>query len=259
MRKTRISAFGRVIGALLIREMITRYGRSPGGYVWAFVEPAGMILILALAISQFVHVPPLGTSFVLFYASGYLPFHAFNDIAAVTSQSIHVNRQLLHLPRVRPLDTVIARFLLSLLTLIVVATLILGVMVVGLGERFGIELEPLLAGLGAAAALGLGVGTLNVVLFHFVPLWERLWPIINRPLFLISAVFFTLESMPRHIQALLDWNPLVHVVGTVRLAFYPTYRGEYADLGYVLAFAAATFLIGAGLLMRHAGRFVEDV
>ena len=259
MQKTGVGEFARVIAALLIREMITRYGRSPGGYLWAIVEPAGMILILAFAISQFVHAPPLGTSFVLFYASGYLPFHAFNDIAAVTGQSVHVNRQLLHLPRVRPLDTVIARFVLSVLTLTFVAGIIIGVLLIGSGTAGHFDPAPLIAGLGAAAVLGFGIGTLNAALFQFVPLWERLWPIINRPLFLISAIFYTAESMPGPVQALLSWNPIVHLVGTVRQSFYPHWTSDFANLGYVLAWSAVSFMIGAGLMLRHASRFIEDV
>ena len=29
----------RVFAALMLREMITRYGRSFGGYLWAVIEP----------------------------------------------------------------------------------------------------------------------------------------------------------------------------------------------------------------------------
>ncbi|MCC5956800.1 MAG: hypothetical protein JJU07_11910, partial [Natronohydrobacter sp.] len=41
----------RSISALMLREMATRYGRTPGGYLWAVVEPLGMILILGYAWS----------------------------------------------------------------------------------------------------------------------------------------------------------------------------------------------------------------
>ena len=44
---TRRFATPRTILALMLREMSARYGRSPGGYLWALLEPLGAILILS--------------------------------------------------------------------------------------------------------------------------------------------------------------------------------------------------------------------
>lgn len=38
----------RVIGALLMREIITRYGRNNIGFLWLFVEPLLMTLLIRL-------------------------------------------------------------------------------------------------------------------------------------------------------------------------------------------------------------------
>ena len=248
----------RVISALMIREMITRYGRSAGGYIWALLEPIGMIAILTLAFSQFIRVPPIGESFAFFYATGYVPFHLYSEIAGNTSNAVHLNRTLMQFPMVSPLDAILARFMLSVLTLIVVTLIVFTGISIIVDEPVRAQLGPLLSALGCAALLGLGIGTLNTVLFSFFPIWRQLWLIINRPLFIVSAVFFTFESMPSHIQALLWWNPLVHVVGQVRVAFYPVYEGAYISLGYVLAIAFGTFILGAALLARHKTYIIEN-
>ncbi|MEO8530837.1 MAG: ABC transporter permease [Deltaproteobacteria bacterium] len=249
--------FGRVIAALLIREMITRYGRTPGGYIWAILEPAGMIFLFALAFSQFIHAPPLGTSFILFYATGYLPYHAYSDIAGTTSQAVAFNRQLMQLPMVKPLDTIIARFILGATTLVIVVFMIFAGMLFLIDDQIAFTPAPLLLALFAASCLGLGIGTLNTVLFQFFPIWERLWPIISRPLLLISGVFYLVESLPGHARDIITWNPLVHIIGEARLAFYPAYHGDYIDMSYVFAIALGTFLLGSALLLRHASRFIE--
>ncbi len=248
----------RVIGALMIREMITRYGRSAGGYIWALLEPIGMIAILSLAFSPFIRVPPIGESFIFFYATGYVPFHMYSEIAGNTSNAVHLNRSLMQFPMVTPLDAILARFFLSVLTLIVVTLIVFTGIAIIVEEPVRAHLGPLLSGLVCAALLGLGVGTLNAVLFPFFPVWRNLWLILNRPLFIISAVFFTFESMPGHLQDLLWWNPLVHVVGQVRAAFYPVYEGVYVSLGYVLAIAFGTFILGAALLARHKTFVIEN-
>ena len=63
----------RVLFALVVREMSTRFGRSWGGYLWAIVEPVGGILLLTFIFSLALRKPPLGTNFALFYASGMVP------------------------------------------------------------------------------------------------------------------------------------------------------------------------------------------
>lgn len=248
----------RVLAALMVREMITRYGRSWGGYLWAVLEPVGMIAVLSIAFSQFVRTPPIGESFILFYASGYVPFHFFSETSGNTSAAITVNRPLMQFPMVTPLDTVFARFFLSVLTLIVVSLIVFSGIFLVISEPIRLSLAPLVVSMAGAALVGLGVGTLNSVLFPFVPVWRRIWNIINRPLFIISGVFFTFESMPRAIQEILWWNPLVHVIGLARKGFYPTYDGDYISLLYLYGFGLATFLTGAWLLARHRSYVVEN-
>ena len=101
------------------------------------------------------------------------------------------------------------------------------------------------------ALIGLGVGTVNAVLFGFLPTWRQIWNVISRPLFLISGVFFTFDSMAPDLQAILWWNPLIHAVGEFRSGFYPTYEAEYASALYALGVGAVLFLVGALLLHRH--------
>ncbi|WP_260008654.1 hypothetical protein [Leisingera sp. M527] len=62
--------------------MSTRYGRTPGGYLWAILEPMAAILFLAIGFSLVIRSPSLG-SFLLFYATGFLPFNLYQSISAL--------------------------------------------------------------------------------------------------------------------------------------------------------------------------------
>ncbi|MEO0656736.1 MAG: sugar ABC transporter permease, partial [Pseudomonadota bacterium] len=77
-RQRRRFASLRSIIALMLREMATSYGRSPGGYLWAVLEPAAGIAILTLIFSFAFIGPPIGTSFPMFYATGMVPFLAYS-------------------------------------------------------------------------------------------------------------------------------------------------------------------------------------
>lgn len=78
----------RTIMALLLREMTTRYGRSPGGYVWALLEPIGAIMIFAVGFSLLFKNPPLGSSFILFFATGFLPFNLYQNISVMVARAL---------------------------------------------------------------------------------------------------------------------------------------------------------------------------
>lgn len=247
----------RVHFALIMREMTTRFARSRLGYVWAILEPVGFIALLSLAFAQIAHRPPLGTSFPLFYATGYVVFDYYNQIAGLVGRSVQVNRPLFVYPAVQPLDAILARFALQALTGLVVAALIIGGILAVFADAVRLEPRPILMAVALAALLGLGVGMVNVTLFAFSKGWELVYGIVSRPLFLISAVFFTFDSLPRAAQAILWWNPLVHLVGLVRSGFYPFYDGRHVEPLYVFALALSLIVLGLVMLSLFGRRILE--
>lgn len=241
----------------MLREMITRYGRSPFGYIWAVAEPLGVIALLSFIFVQIAHTPPIGRSFPLFYASGYLAYHWFNDIANVVSRGVQVNRPLLAFPVITPLDTVLARFLLQLLTGLAVATVVFGAVLAWQAEPVRLNPAALGAAFGLAALLGLGVGLVNAWAFTRSKSYELFWGIISRPLFLISCVFFSFQGLPGAAQDVLWWNPLVHVVGWLRSGIYPVYDASHVSTAYPLALGTALIVFGLAACQSRGSRMAE--
>ena len=79
----------RIISALILREIGTSYGRSPGGYLWALAEPVLGIALLTVIFSIGFRTPPIGVNFPLFYATGLLPFLMFVDLSNKVAQAIN--------------------------------------------------------------------------------------------------------------------------------------------------------------------------
>jgi capsular polysaccharide transport system permease protein len=113
------------IVALMLREMSTRYGRTPGGYVWAIMEPLGMIIILGFAWSLLAKNPTMGTSFLLFKGTGFLVLQTFSTLGGQVGQALNFSKPLLRFPRVTWLDAVVARFILNTLVVYTATFLIL--------------------------------------------------------------------------------------------------------------------------------------
>jgi capsular polysaccharide transport system permease protein len=248
----------RVLTALVVREMGTKFGRSAGGYFWALAEPLGGILLLAVAFSLALRSPPLGTSFILFYATGMIPFSMFRTMSGGVARAISSNKGLLTYPVVTALDAVLAKFVLNFMTIVLVAAILFPGIVLGLGLHVNLDLAAVALAIAMAGVLGLGIGTLNCVLFGFFPTWKNVWTVLNRPLFILSGVFFTYEMVPKAFQAVLWWNPIVHIIGVMRSGFYGTYGAHYVSLPYVIGIGLGSFVLGAYLLRRHASALIEQ-
>lgn len=241
----------RAVAALVLREMSTRYGRTPGGYLWAVLEPLGMIILLSFAWSLLARTPSLGTSFLLFKATGYMVLQTFTVLGSNVGKALSFSRPLLLYPRVAWIDAIMARFLLNALVVFVVTFLILSGIVIFENIDTLLRWGPIFLAMGLAAALGLGAGCLNAYLFMRFPVWQQIWAILTRPLFLISGVIILYEDMPSLAQAILWYNPILHLTGLMREGFYPMYRPDYISLVYVAACALVPMVIGLLLLRRH--------
>lgn len=235
----------------MLREMSTTYGKSAGGYFWAIAEPVAGTALLAIAFSIAFRSPPLGNNFALFYATGLLPFLIYTDIATKTAESIRFSKQLLFYPKVTFMDAILARFILNFTVQILVCTIVF----FGLFQIFDLHntlhYPSIFMGVFLAASLGLGIGTLNCFMTSQYPTWLRFWAILNRPLFIVSCVFFIPESITLELRQYLMWNPLVHIIGEMRTGFYSRYTADYVSWIYVFSISCGAYLVGCVLLMRY--------
>ena len=100
----------RVIGALLMREVLTRYGRHNIGFLWLFVEPMLFTLGVTtlwsfLKTASALHSLPI----IPFAITGYSSVLMWRNASARCAKAIQPNVQLLyHLP-VKILDLFAAR------------------------------------------------------------------------------------------------------------------------------------------------------
>ncbi|MEM7524627.1 MAG: ABC transporter permease [Pseudomonadota bacterium] len=248
----------RVIFALMMREMSTRYGRSAGGYIWAIIEPVGMIAVMSIVFGFVLRTPALGSNFPLFFATGFLPFSYYMELANFSSSAVGMNRPLLTYPRVTPMDTVIARVALQFITLCVVSVLILGGIIIFYDIHTVYDFSSMIEGVALASLLGFGNGVTNAVIISYVPTYMNVWKILTRPLFLISGVFFIPDELPRVARDLLWYNPISHAVGLVRRGFYPTYEADWISHLYLGGTAVGLTTVGLFLIYYNRHNIVEE-
>lgn len=242
--------WARSILALMLREMSTRFGRKPGGYVWIVLQPLGVIILLALAFSLMQRHPKLGTSFLLFKTTGYLILTQFKLISQLVGQGLSYSRPLLEYPGVSWIDALLARFILNaLIGVLVMAILLTGVIYYD-GLNLALDWPRIVLAVTLTMFLSFGVGCLNCVLFLRFDVWSNLWGMLTAPLMLVSGVIILYEETPALAQKILWYNPVMHLTGMMRDGFYSTYTPTYISVPYVLACTLIPMAVGLLLLRR---------
>src|SRR5258706_2431148 len=102
----------RVIGALLMREIVTRYGRDNLGFLWLFVEPM-MFTLGVTALWAGTGLRHSSLPIVAFAVTGYSSVLLWRNCANRCSMAIPPNIGLLFHRNVRVLDLFLTRVLLE--------------------------------------------------------------------------------------------------------------------------------------------------
>lgn len=241
----------RAVMALMLREMSTTYGRSPGGYLWAVLEPLAAVALMSVIFSLAFQSPPLGTSFPLFYATGVVPFMAYQDLTSKLGTAIQYSRPLLAYPNVVYVDAIFGRLILNGLTHIVIFALLVGGIVIIWDLPFFFDLPKFINALGMLFCFSLGIGALNCYIMSRFPIWQRVWAILNRPMFIISGIFILLDSVPDPYREYLYLNPVAQILSQSRSAFYPFYEPTLVSPIYVYTVSTICGFFGFLLLHRH--------
>ena len=240
---------GRVIHALILREVRTRFGVQKLGYLWAILEPMVFVSLFVMLATLRGRFSPSGMPVMLFMMTGFVPFFLFRDTANVSLLAIQSNASMLTFPQVAPSDLIIARAILEFATMTVVFVLLL-VAAASIGVTIRIE-RPMevFFWISIMGVLGVGVGGFAGAFAPLFPSMERLIPVLMRPLFWVSGLFFTAEMLPAAIREYALINPILHMLELLRSAFFYEFESDYASASYALYFAF-TLMLMAGIAHR---------
>ncbi|WBU65735.1 ABC transporter permease [Paracoccus aerodenitrificans] len=248
----------RTVIALCLREVTTSNGDMAGGYLWSIISPVIFISGLAIIFSAGFRAPPLGENFAIFYATGMLPFTMFRQVCARLEHAIRSSRNLLNFPRVTLFDVLLSKLIMSVLTQAAVSVVVLGLILQFYETNTRFFAVEVLKSFAVAAALGCGVGLANCAIRAKFPLWDFIWSFLSRPLLLVSGIIILVESLPRPYGEWLLWNPLVHITGRMREAFYVDYIGSYADLWYPMQIALVLTFAGLAGIRLFARELLDQ-
>ena len=103
----------RVIGALLMREVLTRYGRHNLGFLWLFLEPV-LFTLGIVVLWSFTKLHAGSISIVAFAVTGYSYVLMWRNVAGRAAKAIEPNLSLLYHRNVKIMDLFLARIILEI-------------------------------------------------------------------------------------------------------------------------------------------------
>lgn len=105
----------RVIKALMLRELTTRFGRENIGFLWVMAEPLLFALLVGLLWRALKGPIEYGVDIVAFVVTGYIPLVLFRSTVQRAVHSFSANSGLMYHRQVKVLDIILVRFFLELI------------------------------------------------------------------------------------------------------------------------------------------------
>lgn len=227
----------RVIGALILRELHTRYGRENVGYLWMFLEPMMLATVIGLMHYESGHSP--GGSDIKplpFGVIGYTTFILFRGIVSRAEGALEANAPLLYHRSVTVLDIVFSRALLEFASVFCVFAILMALMVFsGLADP---PARPLYIMLGWGLMWWFCVGQ-SLVITAITYEQRTVGRLVHPYAYFmtgLSGAFYMVAWLPPSVQEWAEWLPTTTVFETVRYGWFESATDEYAFYGYCSAF-----------------------
>lgn len=248
----------RVIGALFIREVLTRFGRHNIGFLWIFVEPMLFTVGVTLLWTAFDSTHGSDLPITAFAVSGYSSVLLWRNMPSRCILAISPNLSLMYHRHVKVIDIFLARLLVEAGG----ATLSFVILTLFFSFMGWMSLPEdvlkvawgwvMLAWFGSALAILLGA------LAEETELVEKLWHPISYFLLPVSGAAYLVDALPKDFQEIVLLLPLVHGVELIREGFFGSKIVAHYDMGYLTAINIGLSLFALALTRRVSRKVVPE-
>jgi capsular polysaccharide transport system permease protein len=218
----------RVIHALMIRELNTRYGRENIGFLWIMVEPLLFAGLVAL-IWRFIKGPEEhGMDIVPFVVSGYIPITLFRHSISRSVMLFQANGGLIYHRQIKILDFIFVRFFIEML-----GTMLAYVFIALVLHAFDLfptpaDLGLVIAGWVLYSAFTLSVCLVIAPLSEMSEVLEKIIPVTTYVMIPFSGLFNMAAWITPSLLGYFLWSPFVNGMEMMRSGIW----GETIEVYY---------------------------
>jgi capsular polysaccharide transport system permease protein len=168
------------------------------------------------------------------------------------------NKGLFVYRQVKPFDTLVTRTLLEILV-----SLIASFMFIVIGLYLGMDISiknfnMLIFALVWLCIFGFAIGLMNAVFSYFYEFYGKVIHIIMAPLLFVSALMYTVDSLPPLAREIVLYNPLVHFMEMIHGYYFHSLNTYYVDYEYMLYWTLIPLWIGLFFYLRVEKRILSS-
>lgn len=234
----------RIIWALILRELATRYGRDNIGFLWLVGEPLmfciGVTIMWSIIRAPFEH----GIGVVAFTVTGYLPLTLLRHLLGQSVNCLRANSNLLYHKQITALKLFTARAILEIAgvsaTFFVVTTLMC---------LFGLMDPPknialVITGWFLLAWIVFGLGLIFGCLSQYSDIVERAMQLLTYVMLPMTGTFYMIAWLPYQYRETVDKIPFINCSEMIRKGFFGEFVPAYFHVTYTVYWALGLTFIG---------------
>ena len=217
----------RVLVALIIRQLMTKYGRQNIGFLWIVLEPmilcTGVLVVRSLISGGEENGVPL----VAMLTTGYLPLTLWRHLTGNGMQILRRSASMLYHRDITLLDCCIATMIIEIGGCTLASTIVYWALwslsLIEPIHDFGL----VICGWFLMALLSIGVMMTFAVLTELYESSERFIQPSQYLMIPLCGFFFMVNWLPTYVQKMAWWVPTVHSYEMIRAGVFgpsiPTY------------------------------------
>jgi ABC-type polysaccharide/polyol phosphate export permease len=234
----------RVIGALLMREILTRYGRHNIGFLWLFAEPMLFTLGVTAIWTALRSLHGSSIPIAAFALTGYSSVLLWRNMPSRCIKAVEPNLALMYHRNVKVVDVYMSRLILEAAGA-TISFVVLSLIFISIGwveppeDLLKIAVAwSLLTWFGFSLALVVGAYSETTEII------EKLWSPLSYLTFPLSGAAFLVDALPKNAQDLLLLVPMVHGAEMLRDGYFGSMVRSHYDVGYLILSCASLSLLG---------------
>lgn len=234
----------RVIGALLLREMITRYGRNNLGFLWLFVEPLLVTMVFAV-LWKFIRGHQISDiNIVAFMITGYPMLMLWRKTSSKTMGAVSANSGLLYHRNVRVIDLLLSRMILEIASITVAQIAILALFIFIGWIDMPADIFYMLIAWILMSFFAFGLGFLLYAISCKSEVFSKVWNAMGIVFMMASGTFYFVSALPQQAQEILLWIPVIHGTEMFRHGYFGATVVTMENPWYLILWDIILLLVG---------------
>ena len=256
-KRTSFQIFTSVVMALFLREVQTKFGTKKLGYFWAIFDPMSQVIIFSTIKMALSDRAMQGMDYPVFLATSFLTYNIFK-VALSSQAAFKSNKALFSYKQVKPFDAIVSRYLLEFLVmcLTIIIFLLFGLYIdLDIGVK---NLNMVLLAVAWFTVFSFGIGLLIAVLSTFYETFAKLIGVMGLPLFFVSGLMFTVDSLPPTVREYLLYNPVLHFMEMIHGNYFNVLDTRYVDYTYMFLWTIIPLFIGLFFYIRSEKKIIAS-